>query len=271
MPIYTCKNCGNIGHTYKDCPKPILSYGIICYLIENDEIYYLMIQRKDSLSYMEFIKGKYEILNIPYLKQLFTNMTLNEKKTLTNNTSFEHIWKNVWYPNPNINIKYTKEYNESKFNYDNLVKNKKIELLIKNISTPYLEPEWGFPKGRKKMNETPIICANREFYEETLFTENNINIESTITPFNEIFFGTNNILYKHTYYISKFVGENSTVHINPTNIQQIKEIRAIKWLKYEDVIKHIREYNEERLNLFKNIHKTIISLINKDGEFAKNG
>ena len=55
------------------------------------------------------------------------------------------------------------------------------------------------------------------------------------------------------------------------NIQQIKEIRAIKWLKYEDVIKHIREYNEERLNLFKNIHKTIISLINKDGEFAKNG
>ena len=156
-----------------------------------------MIQRKDSLSYMEFIKGKYEILNIPYLKQLFTNMTLNEKKTLTNNTSFEHIWKNVWYPNPNINIKYTKEYNESKFNYDNLVKNKKIELLIKNISTPYLEPEWGFPKGRKKMNETPIICANREFYEETLFTENNINIESTITPFNEIFFGTNNILYKH--------------------------------------------------------------------------
>jgi ADP-ribose pyrophosphatase YjhB (NUDIX family) len=212
---------------------------------------------------MEFIKGNYEIVNIPYLKQLFTNMTINEKKTLTNNNSFEQIWKNVWYPNPNINIKYTKEYNESKLNYDNLVKNKKIELLIKNISTPYLEPEWGFPKGRKKMNETPIICANREFYEETLFTENNIKIESTITPFNEIFFGTNNILYKHTYYISKFVGANSTVHINPTNIQQIKEIRAIKWLKYEDAIKHLREYNEERICLFKNIHKTIVSLITK--------
>ena len=33
-----CRNCGINGHLYKDCIHPIMSFGIICYKIENVEI-----------------------------------------------------------------------------------------------------------------------------------------------------------------------------------------------------------------------------------------
>jgi len=58
--IQCCRNCGLNGHIYKNCPHPIISFGIICYKIDGNEIKYLMIQRKDSLSFMEFVRGKYD-------------------------------------------------------------------------------------------------------------------------------------------------------------------------------------------------------------------
>jgi len=39
-----CRNCGINGHIYKNCPHPIISFGIICYKIENNnEIKYFFI------------------------------------------------------------------------------------------------------------------------------------------------------------------------------------------------------------------------------------
>ena len=51
--IIYCNNCGNEGHLYRHCRLPVLSYGILC--INKDKL--LMIQRKDSLSYIEFSTG----------------------------------------------------------------------------------------------------------------------------------------------------------------------------------------------------------------------
>ena len=83
-----CRNCGLNGHLYKDCPHPIMSFGIICYKIINNEIKYIMIQRKDSLSFMEFVRGKYNIEDDKYIIKLIEYMTDSEKKLLLTN-SFE--------------------------------------------------------------------------------------------------------------------------------------------------------------------------------------
>ena len=84
----SCRNCGVNGHLYKDCPHPIMSLGIICFKIENDEIKFLMIQRKDSLSFMEFIRGKYDTQDIIYIKQLVSSMTLTEKNMILLNVYY---------------------------------------------------------------------------------------------------------------------------------------------------------------------------------------
>ena len=61
-----CGNCGMTGHIYKNCRAPITSCGIIMYKRVNNTFKYLMIQRKDSIGYIEFLRGKYDIDNIDY-------------------------------------------------------------------------------------------------------------------------------------------------------------------------------------------------------------
>ena len=54
-----CNNCGKLGHISKNCDKPITSYGVILYNIDENNVHkIIMINRKDSLCYIEFIRGK---------------------------------------------------------------------------------------------------------------------------------------------------------------------------------------------------------------------
>jgi len=255
----TCRNCGNNGHLYKDCVHPIMSFGIICYKIEADEIKYIMIQRKDSLSFMEFIRGKYNVNEKHYIINLINCMTYTERNMLYTKT-FDEIWIYAWCHNPLTSFKHTKEYIESKQKFEFLIANNIINVyyITSNIATQ----EWGFPKGRKKIKELDIDCAIREFSEETGLTKNDINIKD-IEPFEEIFFGTNNILYKHLYFIAKINKEDSTLYINNNCLEQVREIRSLKWCSYNEVLNNIKSHNIERKELFKRANILITSMEKK--------
>lgn len=248
-----CRNCSIYGHIYKNCPHPIMSFGLICYKIENMEIKYLMLQRKDSLSFMEFIRGKYDINDINYIKILLSNMTINERNMLIKN-KFDDIWNYLWCQN---NIKITKEYLESKQKFELIIIMPFFKNYINLISGIFNEQEWGFPKGRRKIRENDLDCAIREFYEETRIKKDDINILNDIEPFEEIFFGTNSILYKHSYYICKLKNNNIPYFIDPKCIEQIREVRSLKWFNYNDVIAHIKKYNIERIELFKYVNNKV--------------
>ena len=252
-----CRNCGLNGHIYKNCPHPIISFGIICYKIEKNEIKYLMIQRKDSLSFMEFVRGKYELSNIEYIKKLLLNMTISERDMIITNT-FENIWNYIWFQTDNNSNKNNKEYMNSKFKFSLLNENNFLKNYITSIKSVFFSQEWGFPKGRRKIKENDIDCAVREFFEETRITEDNISIINEINPFEEMFFGTNGIMYKHLYYISKLKNTDIPIEIDNTCLEQIREIRAISWFNYNEVISHIKSYNKERIELFKFANKKIL-------------
>ena len=64
-------------------------------------------------------------------------------------------------------------------------------------------------------------------------------------------------MYKHTYYIGQFAGDHTIPKFNKQCMQQIREIRAIKWMKYNEVLDHINVHNIERIELFKNINSNI--------------
>lgn len=253
----TCRNCGINGHLYKDCIHPIMSFGIICYKIDNNEIVYLMIQRKDSLSFMEFIRGKYNTNDLSYIKQLISSMTINEKNILLTK-KFDEIWNYAWYQNNSQNIKHTTEYIESKIKYEYLKDNNILfEITNSLIDSSEQEQEWGFPKGRRKVKECDKDCAIREFCEETRLNADDIEILDNILPFEEIFFGTNNVLYKHTYYIAKIKNCDTEISIDENCLEQIREVRALNWFTYEEVVKHIKNHNVERHQIIKKTNSII--------------
>jgi 8-oxo-dGTP pyrophosphatase MutT (NUDIX family) len=227
----------------------------------NENIEYLLIRRKNSLNYVEFIRGKYDVNNIDYLIKSFNFITVNEREFIRNN-EFNILWKNLWGINDN-----NSEYKESceKFN---LLKNgiiiKKNEInieinlnkLTNNNIYNFVEPEWGFPKGRRNLKEKNIECAKREFEEETNINSNEINIIN-MTPLEETYLASNNLKYRHIYYISQIKDKRKILEININNISQKIEIGDIKWFKLNEALLHIRDYNIEKKNILINLHSLI--------------
>ena len=263
-----CINCGFTGHTSKNCNFPITSFGIITYKITSQGLYYLMVQRKDSLCYTEFIRGKYDIKNIKYIKKLVSNMTASEKANLQSCT-FDKLWNNLWINNTN-NMR--KEYNNSIQKFKMLKNGYRLKSddEILNIDMQYFtstdgsieEAEWEFPKGRRKINEKDVSCALREFEEESGISKNYIIIEDGQKQYEEIFVGKNKLRYRNIYYLATYMKDN--IHdrfFNRMNQDQVKEIKDVKWMKFDEVCCKITN-KIEKLELFKRIHYQIIKTKN---------
>ena len=245
-----CGNCGKNGHIYKECQEPITSLGIIGYKNINGINKYILIQRKHSYGYVEFVRGKYNLKNIKYINHLFNEMSKNEIKQILNN-NFDDIWNSLWNINDLNNIIFKNEYENSKKLYNNFLK---IKNKIK-LETKWDGPEWGFPKGRRNINENNKNCAIREFCEETNLDKNDFKINNNIYPMSEIFVGSNNVRYKHIYYIAE--SNNIEIDISDKNIFQKNEISKIGWFSYTDAINLFRTYNIEKKNLLTKLEKIL--------------
>ena len=229
----------------------------------NNNIEYLLIRRKNSLNYVEFIRGKYDLYNLDYLIKSFNFITTHEKNMIQNN-NFEYLWKDLWSDNINYNNNEFKESCE-KFNLLKkgiyIKKNEinifiSINILIKNSIYNFTEPEWGYPKGRRNMKEKNIDCAKREFEEETLIKNDNINIIN-ITPFLETYIASNGLKYKHIYYVSQIKNKNIELKVDNENMYQKIEIGDIRWFKFHEGIEILRNYNIEKKNVLLNLHYNI--------------
>lgn len=271
-----CANCGGIGHIYRNCNHPISSYGVICFKLLFDKTLckikpmYLMVQRKDSLSYIEFLRGKYGLENKKYIFKLFSNMTNNERRKISSMT-FETLWKELWQISDCS--AYQKEFKEAKTKFDMIkhgyfLKNDDcgmyyfdLDYILKNSQSVMDETEWGFPKGRRNINEDDFNCAFREFTEETGITLASISVVKDIKPFEEVFSGSNHVRYKHVYYLSIFNDSDEKVRFNPKNKIQCKEIKDIQWMTYEQAQAKIRKNNIERKELFKRVNQIILKNI----------
>lgn len=241
-----CNNCGNKGHIFYQCKQPITSVGIIVFRKnEQGQNEYLMIRRKDSIGYVEFMRGKYNIYSKMYLINLISEMTMDEKNRILTN-DFDTLWKQLW--GDDINTQYRGEEKISREKFDSLKlgilindKEYTIESLINESDTSWNETEWGFPKGRHNNQEKDLLCALREFEEETGYLRTSINILQNVLPFEEIFTGSNYKSYKHKYYVA--IMDND---IEKTNSYQRTEVSKMEWKTYDVSLQLIRSYNLEK-------------------------
>jgi len=251
-----CNNCGKLGHLFHQCKIPITSIGVIAIRKNNNNTEILLIRRKDSLAFVDFMRGKYNLVDKQYLINLFDKMTIGERDFILNN-EFEFLWNYLW--GENISNQYKNEERTSKNKYIQLINGIKLnddfynlENIINSCSENYLEPEWGFPKGRRNYQERDMICGLREFEEETGYDKNELINITNILPLEEIFTGSNYKSYKHKY----FLGYINNTH-EPKKEFQLFEISKIKWVNINDAEKYIRNYNIEKKKILLELNKLL--------------
>lgn len=280
-----CNNCGKSGHSFHQCKVPITSIGIIAFRFrpldvneevntnlnntnlnnKNRNIEYLIIRRKETLGYIDFMRGKYIIQSKDYLVNMFKQMTINEKIKLKTET-FEVLWKDIWGEEICNNIQYKSEKIISSEKYNSLVigvvSNNTTYTLndlidASNQYDQWLEPEWGFPKGRRENEEKDYDCALREFCEETGYSKQLLHNVQNIIPFEEIFIGSNYKSYKHKYYLM-YMNYKDTINMED---YQRSEVSKMEWKSCNECIGYFRPYNLEKKRIIKNVETVLNKLI----------
>ena len=256
-----CNNCGKYGHSFHQCKMPITSYGLIVFRKSPlGHIEYLMIRRRDTLGFIDFMRGKYSIYNKEYILNMIVQMTDSEKTRLLSH-SFNEIWSELW-GNETMMEQYRVEEESSReklaaLRWGVVLKDDfyTLDSLIQSTrNQPSWEfAEWGFPKGRRNYQEKDYECAVREFCEETGYAESVLVPIQNILPFEEIFTGSNYKSYKHKYYLTYMSYADS---MKECAVQSC-EVSCAEWKPFEDCLSSIRYYNLEKKRVLGNVHRTI--------------
>ena len=227
---------------------PITSYGIILFVrrkYDESETYpvrqnFLLYQRRDTYEYIEFIRGMWD--TIDEVKNFFSLMSNEERRRIQNHT-FDELWNDFWVRRPSGLNDHT--LNRSRTKYD------QIQPYIKDIINETEggigeEAPWGFPKGRKNSGETAVMCAVREFEEETHINRETLQVWDKTTII-ENFMGSDDRPYSTVYYIAEYKPLEAPLTpegcILPSLIETPKGIRKytasneafrIQWFSFED-------------------------------------
>lgn len=276
-----CNNCGKHGnHTYSNCRHPITSIGIIAMRrrrvarnvddidpetkdaaatlhLQETEYEFLMIRRKDTLGFVDFVRGKYQVTDIFHIRNIIDEMTMDEKRRLVTH-DFKQLWTEMWGGYTNGQFSGEEAQSRDKFNHlkNGLrLRNGSIfylDDLVKESQTRWERAEWGFPKGRRNNQEGDLFCALRESQEETGYCISQTDVIHNIAPYEEIFMGSNLKCYKHKYFLALVNSD-----ILPTSEYERSEVSKIKWMSYDECLQKIRPYNVEKKKIIENV-KTVL-------------
>ena len=260
-----CNNCGKSGHIFNNCKMPIISIGVIAFRIHpTTNIHeYLMICRKHTLGFMDFVRGKYSVYNRDYILNLFYEMTDSEIEIILQQ-KFETIWNTIWNGSKSTIAQYQMEESVSSDKFKNLTEGVishseyySLATLIeeRNRLNKWQEPEWGFPKGRRNQGENDYECAVREFSDETGYNKFCLTNMDNILPYEEIFIGSNYKSYKHKYFVM-YMNYGDSLKMK---FQENDEVSKLEWRPFKEAVESIRPYNLEKIRILENVNESLTS------------
>lgn len=259
-----CGNCGIKGHIYKECTGPITSIGIIAFRQnENDKLSdifinyldkvesnrnnenkVLLIQRKDTMGYIDLIRGKYPKDNAEKYIKIFISEMIPEEINSLKTKDFDTLWDELWADHTSKYYKNDKKEAKEKFSKLDLTK-----FINDSLIQQWCFQEFGLPKGRRNLHETFKKCAIREFEEETGYSSDDYIILDELGYIEEEFTGSNDIQYKHIYFLATIHNDSEYPSINPLNKYQLNEIKNIGFFTLSECMSLIRNYNTEKKNI----------------------
>jgi len=217
--------------------------------VSGNAIEYLLIQRKDSIGFIEIVRGKYKPADYDYIRKNIAGMTAAERIKIVS-TDFDELWETLWGPIKDGVVSYKHEKEQSRIKLEALrTGNPSLKTMVDESAEPYATPEWGFPKGRKNINESDYSCAVRETWEETNIMEKDMTIIRNLEPISEHFTGSNGIPYIHKYFLGYArhgIGEETVAGAGIHNEHIQREVGDIRWCSIQQAIELIRPDNTEK-------------------------
>ena len=248
----------------------VSSYGIICHRVKVDFDTrsvcpeYLLVQRKDSIAFVEFVRGKYDPADLNYIRDaLICEMTADEKERLKTQP-LHRLWSQVWGSRASAcpSAAQRNEIASSTRAYDALCASlpSGIAPLVESVDKHALERAWGFPKGRKSGTETDVACAVREFHEECNVDPRHIHVYDN-PSYEEVFEGGNGVLYRHVYFLARIVDMRASpaVHPAPGSVQA-QEVGAVDWFSYSEMCTKFIDH-QSRLAVAERANADVIKII----------
>ena len=260
--VHTCRNCGETGHVHRQCPHPVTSFGVIAYQrsrADDGRIRVVLVQRRDSLAFSELVRGRYSVTDVAYVCQLLEQMTRGERDMLLSHT-FAELWAHFWHTPLAGSSRYAHEFDEARAKFETLRRGVRLctpigdaqvslRSLLAASKSEHTETEWGFPKGRRRIREADADAALREFAEETGLSRADVSTPEA-GPFVETFVGTNRVPYRHVYYVCRLRDDATPPPVDESNLNQVREIKAVALFEPSEVLARIRPHNVERRDLF---------------------
>jgi hypothetical protein len=238
--------------------RAITSYGIILYTIHSNSYKFLLAESRDSYAFMEFIKDK-----LTDYAQTIPLMTDDERSRCLSsfkNNDFKSLWDDTF-----VNHK-TKMYkSEFKRCNNSFFENMKKYITVFNAATHLRSnAQWTFFKGRKNFSEDNLTCATREFEEESTISKDKIQILN-LDPFEEIYLGTDNKVYRSVYYLA-FIETEPKIHYKytPHNLRKKRvsdEVNSVMWCTFPTAVKKLSEGIsgwKEKIEVLKNVFASLI-------------
>ena len=201
------------------------SHGVISYKIQNNQIHFLLSQRRDSLNFIKVLRNLHRLQKDEY-EIMMANTTPDEIERVRG-YDFDPVWEDLYIVK--TNKVYITERHRARQNY------KEIKSFVN--CNPQLtgngSKEWGIPKGRRKRAETGYDCALREWEEETMVGRNAIRIVDTRPFYYNLKYGDKAVC------VECWLAEaNSTVKINHQNTEIrsyiSNEVGDLKWATFEE-------------------------------------
>lgn len=212
------------------------SYGIACCKPSSVGVHLIMIKKRFTYAYFDFIFGKYDAKDIRGLKELFSRMTYWEKMLIMEG-DFNNMWNRLMNTNKNIRLAPRSDiescYPSKKQRFESLFRSDQRKLREVLNNTAIADSIWELPKGHPIKGEKPIDTAIREFREETGGTLADYDILYDCPPITQTYKSG-----KNTHIITYFLAvahSNWIPKLDFSSYEQTLEVECVRLVPLEQV------------------------------------